>query len=394
MSSVALSVSSVNKKFRLYKEKNDSLKATVTKFRRARYEEFTALNDLSFEVQTGTSIGIIGSNGSGKSTLLKSLAGIITPDSGQITISGRLVALLELGAGFHPELTGRENIFLNAAILGMQKRDIEDCLLRIIEFSELNEFIDVAIKHYSSGMVVRLGFSIAVHVQPDVLIIDEILSVGDESFQKRSLNKILEFKEAGKTIVIVSHDLGTIKQVCDRVLWLNEGSIAEIGPPEIVISNYLDSQAAKSSEDEPAPSSVKIGDIIEYVTISDGMENHTGIFPSGSPLELKLVVNNRFNNDEIAVVICIRNDSNQIVWQNHESSLTIKKGSVPTDQIIVSCNLPQFAMREGIFDVLIRIFDAGTFHLLDEWNNEAKFNIARDQHKDYGFLQVDPHWTL
>jgi ABC-type polysaccharide/polyol phosphate transport system ATPase subunit len=392
VNSIAISVNSVSKQFRLYKEKNDSVKATVTKFRHARYDEFTALNNITLDIQVGTTIGIIGSNGSGKSTLLKLLSGIVSPDSGQIAVNGRLVALLELGAGFHPDLTGRENIYLNAAILGMHKHEIEQSIHRIIEFSELGEFIDVAIKNYSSGMVVRLGFSIAVHVNPDVLIIDEVLAVGDESFQKRSLSKILEFKDAGKTIVIVSHDLGAIEQVCDRVLWLNKGIVQEIGPTEIVISNYLDSQREDNKGDSIEHSD-KIGTVIKHVAISDGQENDTGIFAAGSSVNFSLVLNNDFDNDAISLVICIRNESGQIVWQNHEDSLVIKRNSVMTDQIVVNCLLPSFPMRQGIFDVLMRVFDTGTFQLIDEWNHDLKFNIVRDEHEDYGFLRVNPTWS-
>ena len=392
VNSVAISVVSVSKKFRLYKEKNDSLKATITKFRRSRYEDFVALNDVTFDLSAGTTTGIIGSNGSGKSTLLKMLAGIVSPDSGEIDVNGRLVALLELGAGFHPELTGRENIYLNAAILGMRKHEIDKSIQNIIEFSELGDFIDAAIKHYSSGMVVRLGFSIAVHVDPDVLIIDEVLSVGDESFQKRSLSKILEFKDTGKTIVIVSHDLGAIEQVCDRVLWLNQGSVQEIGPTEIVIRNYLDSQKVVVNPQLSEPSD-RIGSVIKHVSVSDGKDNHTGIFSAGSPVNFSLDLNNDFNQDAISLVICIRNEAGQIVWQNHEDSLVIKRNSVMTDQIVVKCTLPSFPMRQGIFDVLMRVFDTGTFQLIDEWNQELKFNIVRDDHEDYGFLRVNPKWS-
>ena len=392
MNSVAISVDSVSKKFRLYKEKNDSLKATITRFRRSRYEDFAALSDVTFGLSAGTTTGIIGSNGSGKSTLLKMLAGIVSPDSGEIDVNGRLVALLELGAGFHPELTGRENIYLNAAILGMRKHEIDNSIQNIIEFSELGDFTDVAIKHYSSGMVVRLGFSIAVHVDPDVLIIDEVLSVGDESFQKRSLKKILEFKDAGKTIVIVSHDLGAIEQVCDRVLWLNQGSVQEIGPTEIVIRNYLDSQKVVVNPGLTEPSG-RIGSVIKHVSLSDGNENHTGIFPSGSPLRFSLVLNNDFNSDQITVIICIRNEADQIVWQNHEDCFVIESSAMAGDQIMVTCDLPMFAMRQGIFSVLMRIFDTSTFQLIDEWNQDLKFNIVRDDHEDYGFLKVNPRWS-
>jgi ABC-2 type transport system ATP-binding protein len=382
----------VNKKFRLYQEKNDSLKATVTRFRRSRYEEFIALKDITFKIEAGETIGIIGTNGSGKSTLLKLLAGIVSPDSGQVQVNGRLVALLELGAGFHPDLTGRENIYLNAAILGMRKHEIDQSIPKIIEFSELGDFTDVAIKNYSSGMVVRLGFSIAVHVNPDILIIDEVLSVGDEKFQKRSLEKILEFKKAGKTIVIVSHDLGAIEQVCDHVLWLNRGTVQQIGLAEIVIRNYVESQRQVSNTKSIGHSD-DVGTVIKHVSISDGKENHTGIFTAGTPIRFSLVLNNDFKNDEIALIISIRNASNQIVWQNHEGSLVIKRNALRSDEIVLNCDLPKFAIRQGIFDVFIRVVEAGTHQLIDNWNHDVRFNIVRDEHEDYGFLQVNPRWS-
>ncbi|MGA0231126.1 MAG: ABC transporter ATP-binding protein, partial [Ilumatobacteraceae bacterium] len=205
MSAPAVAVHDLWKSFRLYHERNQFLKAAILRGRRARYEEFWALKDVSFEVPVGTTFGVIGSNGSGKSTLLKCLAGILVPERGSVEISGRISALLELGAGFHPELSGRENVFLNGAILGLSKKEIAARFDSIVDFAGLEDFIDTPVKNYSSGMFVRLGFAVAAHVEPEVLLVDEVLSVGDEAFQRKSAEKIEQFRREGRTIVFVSH---------------------------------------------------------------------------------------------------------------------------------------------------------------------------------------------
>ena len=202
--SAAITVDGLWKNFRLYHERNRYIKAAVLRGRRARYEEFWALKDVSFEIPQGETFGIIGSNGSGKSTMLKCLAGILYPNKGGVTVDGKLAALLELGAGFHYELTGRENVFLNGAILGLSKKDLELKYDEIVQFAGLEKFIDTPVKNYSSGMIVRLGFAIATNVNPEILLIDEILSVGDQNFQRRSAEKIDEFRRDGRTIIIVS----------------------------------------------------------------------------------------------------------------------------------------------------------------------------------------------
>ena len=191
--SAAITVDGVWKNFRLYHERNRFIKAAILRGRRARYEEFWALNDVSFEIPHGATFGIIGANGSGKSTMLKCLAGILFPDKGSITTKGRLAALLELGAGFHPELSGRENVFLNGAILGMTRKELDRRYSDIVEFAGIERFIDTPVRNYSNGMIVRLGFAIAAHVDPEILLIDEILSVGDQTFQRKSAEKIEEF---------------------------------------------------------------------------------------------------------------------------------------------------------------------------------------------------------
>jgi len=217
MSSEAVNVSGLWKNFRLYHEKNQYLKAAILRGRRARYEEFWALRGIDFTVPTGTTFGVIGSNGSGKSTLLKCLTGILMPDKGSVTVKGRISALLELGAGFHPELSGRENVFMNGAILGLSKKEITAKFDDIVEFAGLENFIDTPVKNYSSGMFVRLGFAVAAHVEPEVLLIDEVLSVGDESFQRKCAERIEQFRREGRTIVFVSHGLAQVEQLCETL---------------------------------------------------------------------------------------------------------------------------------------------------------------------------------
>ncbi|MGA0789524.1 MAG: ABC transporter ATP-binding protein, partial [Ilumatobacteraceae bacterium] len=225
MSAPAVAVHDLWKSFRLYHERNQFLKAAILRGRRARYEEFWALKDVSFEVPVGTTFGVIGSNGSGKSTLLKCLAGILVPERGSVEISGRISALLELGAGFHPELSGRENVFLNGAILGLSKKEIAARFDSIVDFAGLEDFIDTPVKNYSSGMFVRLGFAVAAHVEPEVLLVDEVLSVGDEAFQRKSAEKIEQFRREGRTIVFVSHGLGQVEQLCETVAWIDHGDL-------------------------------------------------------------------------------------------------------------------------------------------------------------------------
>ena len=206
-------------------------------------ETFTAVDDLSLTIAEGSAFGIIGRNGSGKSTLLKLVAGITKPTSGRVSVHGRISALIELAAGFHPEITGRENVFINGVILGLTKREITKRFDEIVEFAELEEFIDAPVKNYSSGMYMRLGFAVAVHVDPDILIVDEVLAVGDEGFSLKCLDKFSEFKRRGKTILLVTHGLGTVQQFCDEVVWLDEGRIAGCGDPRRVVHSYLNAVA-------------------------------------------------------------------------------------------------------------------------------------------------------
>lgn len=235
----AIEVKNITKKFKVYYDKGSQLKERLLFKNRNRYEERKVLNDISFDVKKGEAIGLIGKNGCGKSTTLKLLTRIIYPDNGTIEIAGRVSSLIELGAGFHPDMSGRENIYTNAAIFGLGKKEIDEKLERIIGFSELGEYIDNPVRTYSSGMYMRLAFSVAINVDADILLIDEILAVGDAKFQSKCFNRLREIKAAGTTIVIVSHSTAQIEQICDRAIWIKDGRIEEEGPARGVVQDYM-----------------------------------------------------------------------------------------------------------------------------------------------------------
>jgi ABC-type polysaccharide/polyol phosphate transport system ATPase subunit len=247
----AITVDDVSKQYRLYLERNQSLKAALMRRARVRFEEFWALRDVSFEVPEGDTFALIGENGSGKTTLLKCMAKILRPEKGRIETRGKISALLELGAGFHPELTGRENIFLNGSILGLSKKQLNQRFDEIVDFAGLEHFIDTPVKNYSSGMYVRLGFSVAINVDPDILLIDEVLAVGDAEFQRKCMEKFDEFRESGKTVVIVSHALDSIRNLADTVGWLEHGVLRRLGKSSEVIDEYLtESHADREADGE------------------------------------------------------------------------------------------------------------------------------------------------
>ena len=242
----------VSVRYRLIKEKPNTLQEFRVNYlngKRCKVEELCALKNISIEVNKGGSLGVIGHNGAGKSTLLKLIAEVIPPSEGKVSVTGKIVPLIELGAGFDHDLTGRENIYLNASILGFSKREIEKRFKRIIDFSELQDFVHTPLKNYSSGMIARLGFSIATEVDPEILIIDEVLSVGDESFRKKSKERILYFKKKGITLLFVSHSMEGIMSLCDRVLWLDHGEMRMLGDSADVIAAYH-SQAGRQEPGE------------------------------------------------------------------------------------------------------------------------------------------------
>src|SRR6187402_3337355 len=249
-------------------------------------ETFPALKGVSFKVPAGSTYAIIGRNGSGKSTMLKCVAGITKPTTGTIGVKGRISALIELGAGFHPEISGRENVFINGIMLGLTKREIARRFDEIVEFAELEEFIDAPVKTYSSGMYMRLGFAVAIHVDPDVLLVDEVLAVGDEGFTHKCLDKFGEFRRRGRTILLVTHSLGLVERFCDEALWIDAGLARADGDPRRVIGAYItdvekteekalaasDARAQEQASEEPAPAEVTgAGDVVDAASAPDDM---------------------------------------------------------------------------------------------------------------------------
>jgi ABC-2 type transport system ATP-binding protein len=231
----AIEVRSISKQFKLYHEHYTSLKERVVHYGRIPYEPFMALEDVDFDVEAGSTVGILGHNGCGKSTLLKCIAGILQPTRGEIVTRGRVAALLELGAGFNHELTGRENVFMNASILGLSKKDTALIFDEIVAFAELEKFIDMQVRHYSSGMYVRLGFAVAVNVEPDILLVDEVLSVGDEAFQRKCIERVKKFQQEGRTILFVTHAPDLVRRICDRAIVLDHGKmVIDAAPGEAV----------------------------------------------------------------------------------------------------------------------------------------------------------------
>lgn len=244
----AIEVCNVTKNFKVYLDKGHTIKEKILFSKRRKYEERVVLNGISFEVKKGEAIGLIGQNGCGKSTTLKLLTRIMYPDSGSIQMAGRVSSLIELGAGFHPDMSGRQNIYTNASIFGLTRKEIEQRLNDIIAFSELEEFIDNPVRTYSSGMYMRLAFSVAINVDADILLIDEILAVGDANFQAKCFNKLRDIKAQGTTIVIVSHSMGQIEQICDRSIWIHDGQIRAEGKPRDIHPLYLDFMGGKRKE--------------------------------------------------------------------------------------------------------------------------------------------------
>jgi len=267
-----------------------------------KVNEFWALEDISFQVQRGEAFGIIGGNGAGKSTILKLLTGIIKPTTGSLSVEGRLSALIEVGAGFHPDLTGRENIYLNGVILGMRREEIKRKFAEIVEFSGLAEFIDTPVKRYSSGMFARLGFSVAAHVEPDVLLVDEVISVGDYVFQKKCLKKMEEVLRSGATVIFISHNMRAVADLCDRCLLLEKGKVLTIGPTEKVIGAYLDRSRERQEDQQEKPV------FISHCSV--GNEDHQCVeFNSGQRALVEVEVSARRQCEKLAIVVFLQDDN-------------------------------------------------------------------------------------
>ena len=395
MTKNAIEVKSLSKNFRLYHERNRYIKAAFLRGRRAKYEEFIALNDVSFDVPHGATLGIIGSNGSGKTTMLKCLTGIYTPERGSIKIDGKVAALLELGAGFHPELTGSENVYLNGAILGMTKRDVELKFDKIVEFAGLEKFINTPVKNFSSGMVVRLGFSIAAHVEPKILLIDEILSVGDQDFQRKSTEKIEEFRREGRTIVVVSHSLGLVQQLCKEVIWLDKGKIRQSGLATDVISAYTGGSYAEHLErDDESRERWGTGDArINSIELLSSGETNIKHFDSDAAVKVRCQINAHVRLESPILRVRVTKLNGDVVWatstQRVSNSIRVLDGPATA-----TLDIPKFGLLEGTYYLSASISNSTSTTEFDHCQNWLRFNVHKTNLFDEGIVSVESAWSL
>jgi ABC-2 type transport system ATP-binding protein len=325
----AIEVRDVSKRFRLYREKPNSLKARVLSGR-VRSEDFWALRNVSLEIPQGGSLGLIGHNGSGKTTLLKVIAGILRPSGGSVLQRGRLAALLELGAGFHLELTGKENVYLNAGFLGLSRRETDRIYDDIVGFAELEDFMATQVKFYSSGMLVRLGFAVAVHVDPEILLIDEVLAVGDEAFQARCLERVHAFQEQGRTIVFVTHALDIVRQICDSAVMLDHGQIHTIGTPENVV-RALRLKILQHDLSYAADEGTKEVEIVSASLLHDGVDAEGasgGWIRPGDTLTIQVDLKASAPVDDPVVSFALHDGMNQFVFGGETTAQGISLGRI------------------------------------------------------------------
>ena len=404
----AVHLDGLGKRFRLTHDRNWTLKATMLAGHRTRYEEFWALRDLDLEIPHGSTFGIIGGNGSGKSTLLKVLAGILRPDEGTATVDGRLSALLELGAGFHPELTGRENVYLNGAILGFTSRDIRRRFDDIVGFAELDRFIDEPVRNYSSGMYVRLGFSVAIHVEPEILLVDEVLAVGDHSFQKRCLDRFAQLKADGRTIVLVSHDLDMVGWLCERTAWIQNGALQAVGPSPEVIDRFLDGADQPTTGDpasgSPASGSPTSGntasgntasgahrqfgglgaeDLVRAVELIDANGHPMDRVGSGRPVRIRVRVDAGRADEPLTVALGLyRSDGTHVASINSGASArglaldgTPDGTGAEIGIVEVDYAIDALAVQPGSYELSVALHDASMRKVFERHTHLVRFEV-------------------
>ncbi len=427
--SIAIRLESVSKWFTLDSQRPYSLQeamiAALKGARRQRPEGFWVLRDVSFDVRAGESLAVIGANGAGKSTLLKLIAGILVPTSGQITVHGRVAALLELGAGFHPDLTGRENIALNGSILGLSRHFIRRQMDEIIAFADLEHFIDVPVRNYSSGMLMRLGFAVATAFQPEILLIDEVLAVGDQVFQDRCLRRIREIQGNGATVVLVSHDLESVRRLCRRAIWLDEGRVQADGPTDAVIARYLEEawtlEQGKAMAEPPQPIGVSQG------TPGDGLPPPTGQEPDSTPgrmarwgsgeirieraeiLDAQGMSCRVFRTGEAFIVRMWYHASRPISTPAFGVSLYNKDGiringpntfwsGVPIERVqgrgYVDYIVDTLPLLPGRYELTVAVYDASVTHPYDHWHRMDSFVVtSNDLERQDGMVYIPCRWA-
>jgi len=399
-----IEVKNISKTFKIYHSKARNLKDLLLFRERSTYELFPALKDVSFSLGKGEMLGIIGQNGAGKSTLLKILARILQPDSGTVKIKGKVSALLELGAGFHPDLTGLENIYINGTILGLKRKQISENVDKIFEFSELEKFKDTPVKNYSSGMYMRLAFAVAVNVDPDIILVDEVLSVGDESFQRKCKNKFYDFKNKGKSIVFVSHDLNTVENLCDKVIYLDDGEIKDFGEPIDVISTYLadiNRVEARRAEEEKSKDDGRrnrwgSGEIeIKDVKIVNSKGEEENIFSINHKMIVSIdyEAKHKINRPVFGISINRKTDGILVTGPNTRFDDFVigsveGKGNIKfiIDRIIL---LP------GDYLLTVAVYDYLMINPFDHLNEMFEFKVIAGKEKEkYGLIKIPHKWEI
>jgi lipopolysaccharide transport system ATP-binding protein len=397
----------VSKLFKVRLETNRSFQqAFVRLFRRSRGGalSYWSLRDIWFSVDQGDNVAIIGANGSGKSTLLKLIAGILEPTSGDIFTNGRIASLLELGAGFHPELTGRENIYLNGSVFGLSRSHMKQLVSSIIEFAELGDLIDMPIKHYSSGMYVRLGFAVAIHTAPDVLLVDEVLAVGDASFQHKCLDAIQKFRAQGGTLVLVTHDLETMQSLCNKAIWLDQGQVRAAGQPTDVAMAYLnkvadreDEAAVPGSSPEPGASGHRWGTgkiRISRVELCDGAGTPRRIFANGSTLEVHMQFRAEGKvEDPVFGIVIHHPNGTQICGPNTNFSGLRIPFVGETGRVIY--RIPKLPLVEGAYQVSVAATDRADTETYDFHDRAYSFRVSPGaSHEQYGLVTLGGEWSI
>ncbi len=371
----AITVDDVSKAFKVFHERNQSLKAVVMRRNRIRFDQFWALHNVSFEVPHGSTFGIVGSNGSGKSTTLKILARILEPDGGKVTLDGRVSALLELGSGFHPDLSGRENIFLNGAILGIGKKQLAARLDDIVGFAGLEKFIDNPVKTYSSGMYARLGFSVAINVDPDILLIDEVLAVGDESFQRKCAEKIEDLRASGRTVVIVTHAMGQVRYLCDHAAWIDKGTLRALGPVDDVVNAYVADIHTDTVVDDQGRARFGSGEVrLEKVELISGPQGVGAMAATGEPVTFRLHIEGSGSIPHPVLSLEIwRTDGVHVTTLSTLRTFDIAELAGGS---IVDLDVPALAMLPATYEMRVTIADESGQHVVDRLNDAGRFDVV------------------
>lgn len=391
----AIETHDLSKRFLRHVDRRRSLKERIVRGKPRNTEDFWALRNVNLQVPKGGVFGLIGHNGSGKSTMLKLITGIYKPTSGSISVDGRVAALIELGAGFHPDMTGRENIKLNGSILGMTKKEIAKATDEIIDFSGLREFIDDPVKHYSSGMYVRLGFAVAVNLDPDILLVDEVLAVGDEEFQRKCFDHLSGLRRAGKTIVVVSHGLGQIETLCDEVAWLEHGEVQEVGAASEVVASYLHRVNAEESARNPRVLAVRDGDArdsgaavaVTRAAITDSAGNPLDHAETGTTFNFQVGITARERTLGPNVRIALQHETGALVTMLGNHRHGVDYGWVEGDYTI-TVGLTDNPLLPGRYIVHIDVLDHTGARLIDSWNDAVEF-VVRSPRGEIGQGFVD-----